>query len=85
MTFELDQILILLSLVGLTCYGSWIFFTINNNLKGAAAMSALMFIIVLFLLWRVFRLNLDFGLILFLATIFAVLSWLIGIALNLKI
>tara|TARA_Y100000590_G_scaffold121738_2_gene139395 strand:- start:2293 stop:3285 length:993 start_codon:yes stop_codon:yes gene_type:complete len=84
MTFELDQILILLSLVGLTCYGSWIFFTINNNLKGAAAMSALMFIIVLFLLWRVFRLNLDFGLILFLATIFAVLSWLIGIALNLK-
>ena len=84
MSFELDQILILLSVAGLTCYGSWIFFTINNNLKGAAAMSALMFIVVLFLLWRVFRLNLDFGLILFLATIFAVLSWLIGIALNLK-
>lgn len=84
MSFELDQILILLSVAGLTCYGAWIFFTINNNLKGAAAMSALMFTVVLFLLWRVFRLNLDFGLILFLATIFAVLSWLIGIALNLK-
>ena len=44
-----------------------------------------MFIIVLLLLWRVFRLNLDFGLILTGATFFAGLSWVIGYFIKLKI
>lgn len=82
MSFELDQLLIMLTVIGITSYGSWILFTKNNNQKGTNAMSALMFIVILFVLWRVFVLNLDFGLILFLATIFAALSWLIGLALS---
>jgi len=43
-----------------------------------------MFIIVLLLLWRVFQLNLDFGLVLSIATLFAGLSWVAGLILKLK-
>ena len=41
-----------------------------------------MFFISLLILWRVFKLNLDFGLVLSVATIFAGMSWILGIYLS---
>ena len=81
----MDITLFLLIILGLISYFSWIFFTIKGNKIGPKIASGLMFIIVLLLLWRVFRLNLDFGLILTGATFFAGLSWGIGYLIKLKI
>ena len=81
----LDITLFLLMILGLISYFSWIFFTIKGNKTGPKIASGSMFIIVLLLLWRVFRLNLDFGLILTGATFFAGLSWGIGYLIKLRI
>ena len=81
----MDQILILLIISGLIGYSAWTFFTINPNKIGTQIASGAMFIIVLLLLWRVFQLNLDFGLVLSIATLFAGLSWVAGLMLKLKI
>ena len=81
----MDQILILLIISGLIGYSAWIFFTINPNKIGTQIASGTMFIIVLLLLWRVFQLNLDFGLVLSIATLFAGISWIAGLMLKLKI
>ena len=81
----MDQILILLIISGLIGYSAWIFFTINPNKIGTQIASGAMFIIVLLLLWRVFQLNLDFGLVLSIATLFAGISWIAGLMLKLKI
>ena len=80
----MDQILILLIISGLIGYSAWTFFTINPNKIGTQIASGAMFIIVLLLLWRVFQLNLDFGLVLSIATLFAGLSWIMGLILKLK-
>ena len=80
----MDQILILLIISGLISYSAWIFFTIKPNKIGTQIASGAMFIIVLLILWRVFRLNLDFGLVLSIATLFAGLSWVAGLILKLK-
>ena len=80
----MDQILILLIISGLIGYSAWTFFTINPNKIGTQIASGAMFIIVLLLLWRVFQLNLDFGLVLSIATLFAGLSWVVGLILKLK-
>ena len=80
----MDQILILLIISGLISYSAWIFSTINTNKIGTQIASGAMFIIVLLLLWRVFQLNLDFGLVLSIATLFAGLSWVAGLILKLK-
>ena len=80
----MDQILILLIISGLIGYSTWTFFTINPNKIGTQIASGAMFIIVLLLLWRVFQLNLDFGLVLSIATLFAGLSWVAGLILKLK-
>jgi len=80
----MDQILILLIISGLIGYSVWTFFTINPNKIGTQIASGAMFIIVLLLLWRVFQLNLDFGLVLSIATLFAGLSWVAGLILKLK-
>ena len=80
----MDQILILLIISGLIGYSAWTFFTINPNKIGTQIASGAMFIIVLLLLWRVFQLNLDFGLVLSIATLFAGLSWVAGLILKLK-
>ena len=80
----MDQILILLIISGLIGYSAWTFFTINPNKIGTQIASGAMFIIVLLLLWRVFRLNLDFGLVLSIAALFAGLSWVVGLILKLK-
>ena len=81
----MDITLFLLIILGLISYFSWIFFTIKGNKTGPKIASGSMFIIVLLLLWRVFRLNLDFGLILTGATFFAGLSWGLGYLIKLKI
>jgi len=81
----MDKTLILLLVLGLISYFSWIFFTIKGNNLGPKIASGSMFVIVLLLLWRVFQLNLDFGLILTGATFFAGLSWVIGYFIKLKI
>ena len=80
----MDQILILLIISGLIGYSAWTFFTINPNKIGTQIASGAMFIIVLLLVWRVFQLNLDFGLVLSIATLFAGLSWVAGLILKLK-
>ena len=80
----MDQILLLLIISGLIGYSAWTFFTINPNKIGTQIASGAMFIIVLLLLWRVFQLNLDFGLVLSIATLFAGLSWVAGLFLKLK-
>ena len=80
----MDQILILLIISGLIGYSAWTFFTINPNKIGTQIASGAMFIIVLLILWRVFQLNLDFGLVLSIATLFAGLSWVAGLILKLK-
>ena len=81
----MDKTLILLLVLGLISYFSWIFFTIKGNNLGPKIASGSMFVIVLLLLWRVFQLNLDFGLVLTGATFFAGLSWVIGYFIKLKI
>ncbi len=81
----MDKTLILLLVLGLISYFSWIFFTIKGNNLGPKIASGTMFVVVLFLLWRVFQLNLDFGLVLTGATFFAGLSWVIGYFIKLKI
>jgi len=82
---EMDQALMILLISGLASYCTWVYSTIHSYKVGSRVASASMFIIVLLLLWRVFKLNLDFGLILTVATLFAGLSWMIGIALKLKV
>ena len=80
----MDKTLILLLILGLISYFSWIFSTIKDNKIGPKIASGAMFIIVLLLLWRVFQLNLDFGLVLTLATFFAGFSWVVGSIIKLK-
>ena len=83
--FGMDKALFLLFFLGLISYFSWIFFTRTANKIGPKIASGAMFLIVLLLLWRVFQLNLDFGLVLTGATFFAGLSWVIGYLIKLKI
>ena len=82
--FGMDKALFLLFFLGLISYFSWIFFTSTANKIGPKIASGAMFLIVLLLLWRVFQLNLDFGLVLTLATLFAGLSWVLGTIIKLK-
>ena len=78
----LDQILFLFSVIFLIAFSSWVIFFRKGSKSGASAASAAMFFISLLILWRVFKLNLDFGLVLSLATIFAGMSWILGIYLS---
>ena len=66
---------IILELVG---FFFWIRFVKTNQTKQKDITSALMFIIALLILYQVFRLNLDFGLVLSLATCFAAFAWVLG-------
>ena len=79
-----DQVLTLLVVSGLISFITWTFFTLNPNKQWAQLSSGAMFLVVLLILWRVFQLNLDFGLVLTIATIFALLAWFLGLFLKLK-
>ena len=82
--FGMDQILVFLTILMIISFFGWIQFTTSNNKKGAQLASAAMFLSVLLILWRVFQLNLDFGLVLTLAAVSAGISWLLGLFLYLK-
>ena len=82
--FEMDQILALLIAFGIISFSGWIVFTKRAIKLGVRLSSGAMFVVVLLILWRVFQLNLDFGLVLSLATLFAGMSWLLGLFINLK-
>ena len=56
----------------------WIRFARNDESKLKNITSAIMFVIALLILYQVFKLNLDFGLVLAVATTFAALSWILG-------
>ena len=56
----------------------WIKFTRSGESRLRDIVSGAMFLIALFILYRVFKLNLDFGLVLAIATLLAALSWLLG-------
>ena len=71
---------IFIELVGFVC---WIKFARDNQTKYKDLTSALMFVIALVILYQVFKLNLDFGLILASATLFSAFAWLLGKIINL--
>ena len=80
----MDITLLILISLGLAFYIAWIFFTLKS-IDGVIRFIELgMFTTALLVLWRVFKLNLDFGLVLSLATLFAGMSWLLGLFINLK-
>ena len=78
----MDQVLTLSVVSGLISFFAWTFFNKNSNKLGTQLSSGAMFIVVLVILWRVFQLNLDFGLVLTVATVFAGLAWLLGLFLK---
>ena len=56
----------------------WIKFTRSGESRSRDIVSGAMFLIALFILYRIFKLNLDFGLVLAIATLIAALSWILG-------
>ena len=62
----------------------WIKFVRDGQNKYKDLTSALMFLVALFILYQVFKLNLDFGLVLASATLFAAFAWILGKAINLE-
>jgi signal peptidase I len=56
----------------------WIRFSRNGQSKLKDITSAIMFLVALLFLYQVFKLNLDFGLVLAVATSFAAFSWILG-------
>ena len=67
-------------LLGLEAIGYffWILFTRNKNSFNRNIISTLMFVLALVILYRIFVLNIDFGLVLSIATFLAALSWTLG-------
>ena len=59
-------------------YFFWIYFTRKDNSFYRNLISALMFILALIILYRIFVLNIDFGLVLSIATLLAAISWILG-------
>ena len=80
----MDMALFILISLGLTYYIAWIFSTLNSINWLIRILEIGMFALALSLLWTVFKLNLDFGLVLSIATAFSGLSWFLGHKLNLK-
>jgi len=59
-------------------YLFWIQFTKKEKLFYRNLTSTLMFLLALVILYRIFVLNLDFGLVLLVATLLASISWALG-------
>ena len=74
----MDTALLFLILSETVGYLLWIFFTKKGNSFYRNITSTLMFVVALFILYRVFTLNMDFGLVLIVATILAAISWVAG-------
>ena len=74
----MDTALVLFVICELVFYSFWVSFTRSENTRGREIVSFIMFILALVILVRVFQLNLDFGLVLSIATLLAAISWVIG-------
>jgi len=74
----MDTALVVLVLSELVGYSLWIFFTRSEAIRSRDIVSFAMFILALVILVRVFQLNLDFGLVLSIATLLSGISWLFG-------
>lgn len=69
-------------------YFSWVYFLWNEGLEDkrkkkyppyiSSILTNAMLLIALLILWQIYKLNLDFGLVLGIATIIAAFSWLLG-------
>ena len=70
--------------IELVCFVLWIKFVRDGQNKYKEFTSAFMFLVALFILYQVFKLNLDFGLVLASATLFAAFAWILGKAINLE-
>ena len=74
----MDTALLFLLISESVGYLLWIQFTKKENSLYRNATSTLMFLLSLVILYRIFVLNLDFGLVLSVATLLAAISWVIG-------
>ena len=74
----MDTALLFLLLSETVMYLLWIQFTKKENSFYRNIVSTLMFLVALVILYRIFVLNLDFGLVLSVATILAAISWALG-------
>ena len=83
--FGIDNILMFLVITGLLSFSIWVFSSLRSIKLAASLSSFSMVIVSLLILWRVFQLNLDFGLVLSLATFFAGITWIIGKQINFKV
>ena len=74
----MDTALLFLLISESVGYLLWIQFTKKENSLYRNVTSTLMFLLSLVILYRIFVLNLDFGLVLSVATLLAAISWVIG-------
>ena len=74
----MDTALLFLLISECVGYLLWIQFTKKENSLYRNVTSTLMFLLSLVILYRIFVLNLDFGLVLSVATLLAAISWVIG-------
>ena len=74
----MDTALIFLLISETIGYLLWILFTKKEKSFYRNLTSTLMFLVSLVILYRIFVLNLDFGLILSVATLLAAASWILG-------
>ena len=79
----MDTGIILALLIESIGFFFWIKFSRSGQSKKKDYVSAIMFLVSLFILYRVFSLNLDFGLVLLVATLLAAVSWAIGVLIKL--
>ena len=80
----MDTPLVIFILAEVVGYLAWIFFVRTENSKSRDIVSFLMFALALVVLVRVFQLNLDFGLVLSIATLLAGISWFVGYLIKIK-
>jgi len=74
----MDTALLFLLVSETVMYLLWIKFIKKENSFYRNVVSTLMFLVALIILYRIFVLNLDFGLVLSVATILAAISWALG-------
>ena len=73
----MNTVLSLLILTELVLFSLWVSFAKKDKKKYKDLISVVMFLVALVILYQVFKLNLDFGLVLSFATLFAAVSWLL--------
>jgi len=74
----MNTALLLLIFIELVLFFLWVSFAKKDKKKSKDMISGMMFLVALVILYQVFKLNLDFGLVLSFATLFAAVSWLFG-------